>query len=152
MAEQTMETVQIAEYPDVSDMVKKIRETHGVYVADGDHRQLVALPIEEFERLERRQKRLLLREEYLRMLINEGRTTEQLQALLPELDMVDEYWLADSEGERDKLFQFTENRFRIYCAEQGVDYEALNDESFGDVVDNLISVVRKEPNAAPHRQ
>lgn len=86
MDTQIKETVQITEYPVVADMVKKIRETHGVYVADGDHKQFVALPVEEFERLERRQKRLILREEYLRMLINEGYTTEQLRTLLPELD------------------------------------------------------------------
>lgn len=152
MAEQPLETVQIAEYPVVSDIVKKIRESHGVYVADGERKQFVALPVEEFDRLERRQKRLRLREDYLRMLINQGHTTEQLKALLPELDAIDERWLADPDREREKLFQFTENSFRTYCADQGIDYDSLDDESFSDFVGELIDAVRNGSNGATHRR
>lgn len=150
MNTQIKETVQITEYPIVSEMAKKIQETHGVYVADGDHRQFVALPIEDFERLERRQKRSMLREEYLRMLINEGYSAEQLQVLLRELDAADDAWLTDPERERNQLFQFTEHSFRAYCTNQDVDYDALDDESFSDVVDDLIHAARKDVHAAAH--
>lgn len=104
--------------------------------------QFVVLSVDEFERLNRQKKRLMLREEYLRMLINEGHTTEDLQQLLLELDASDEAWLANREAEQGELFRFTENRFQRYCSEQGIDYSSLNDESFSHVVDRMLQTVR----------
>ena len=91
------------------------------------------------------QKRLQLRDYYFRELIPQEYTTEQLQSLHVEFDEVDSAWLDDPEAEIEKLCKFTENSFRQYFTSQDIDYDSLDDESFSDLVDDLIKKARKLP-------
>jgi hypothetical protein len=63
----------------------------------------VALPVDKYERMGAQQRRLQLREQYIRSLVDQGYTSADLQRLLQQLDDVDEAWLADPTTARTTL-------------------------------------------------
>ena len=142
---QIKDTIRTEEYPASDQMVKKIKETHGsIYVTAEDTPQFVALSIEDFDRLLWQQKRLMLREQYIRARIEEGGSLEELQALLPRLDQLDQAWLTDPEDKRQELIAQSEASFRQYCEEQGVVYDEMDEEAIGNLLAVLIQRVRTQ--------
>jgi len=146
---QIKDSIRTEEYPASNQMVKKIKEAHGgIYVTAEDARQFVALPIEDFDRLLRQQKRLMLREQYIRDRIEAGLSLKELQALLPRLDQLDQAWLTNSEKIHTDLFEQTQEGFRQYCVEQGVNTELLDDEGVDAMITNLVRRTREEVHSA----
>jgi hypothetical protein len=142
---QIKDSIRTEEYPASAQMVKKIKETHGgIYVTAEDAPQFVALPIEEFDQLLRQQKRLILREQYIRDRIEAGLSLQELQALLSRLDQLDQAWLADPGDKRQELIAQSEASFRQYCEEQGAVYDEMDEEAIGNLLDTLIQRVRTQ--------
>lgn len=146
---QIKDSIRTEEYPASDQMVKKIKEAHGgIYVTAEDAPQFVALRIEDFDQLLQQQKRLMLREQYILDQIEAGLSLKELQALLLRLDQLDQAWLTNPEKIHTDLLEQTQEGFRQYGVEQGVNTELLDDEGIDAMITNLVRRTREEVHSA----
>lgn len=143
MNSKSVATVRVEDVPATAQLAGAIDKANGgLYVSSGSKVRFVALPVRDFERMQRQQQRLMLREQYIRSLIQAGYSGPELQLLLPDLDAADEAWLEDPYAARERMIEQSQAAFRLYCQEQGIDYETMNDEDIDLLTRGLVQQAR----------
>ena len=143
MNSKSVATVRVEDVPATAQLAGAIDKANGgLYVSSGSKVRFVALPVRDFERMQRQQQRLMLREQYIRSLIQAGYSGPELQLLLPDLDAADEAWLEDPYAARERMIEQSQAAFRLYCREQGIDYETMNDEDIDLLTRDLVQQAR----------
>jgi hypothetical protein len=87
-----------------------------------------------------------LRNSYIQILLDSGVQGEELQEALEVIDRVDKR-LAEEDDPRkgwEELKRRVDERFRQWCAAQGLDYDSLSEEEFTKLVDEGIRSVRQK--------
>lgn len=136
-------TVQVEDVPATAQLAGAIdKAKSGLYVSSGSRVRFVALPVHDYEKMQRQQQRLLLREQYIRSLIEAGYSGPELQALLPAFDAADEAWLADPAAVREEMFAQSQAAFQLYCREQGIDYETMSEEEIDHLTQTVVKRAR----------
>lgn len=139
MNSKSVATVRVEDVPATAQLAGAIDKANGgLYVSSGSKVRFVALPVRDFERMQR----LMLREQYIRSLIQAGYSGPELQLLLPDLDAADEAWLEDPYAARERMIEQSQAAFRLYCQEQGIDYETMNDEDIDLLTRGLVQQAR----------
>jgi len=134
-------TVQVEDVPATAQLAGAIdKAKSGLYVSSGSTVHFVALPVQDYEKMQRQQQRLLLREQYIRSLIEAGYSGSELQALLPAFDAADEAWLVDPAAARTRMIEQSQAALQRYCREQGIDYETMGEKE----IDHLAQMVVKQ--------
>lgn len=132
MNSKSVATIPVEDVPATAQLAGVIdKAKSSLYVSSGSTVRFVALPVLDFENMQRTQQRLQLREQYIRSLIQAGYSGPELQSLLPEFDAVDEAWLEDPLNARKRMIEESQNAFHEYCREHGIDYEAMNEGDLG---------------------
>lgn len=143
MNSKSVATVRVEDVPATAQLAGAIDKANGgLYVSSGSKVRFLALPVRDFERMQRQQQRLMLREQYIRSLIQAGYSGPELQLLLPDLDAADEAWLEDPYAARERMIEQSQAAFRLYCQEQGIDYETMNDEDIDLLTRGLVQQAR----------
>lgn len=87
-----------------------------------------------------------LRNSYIQILLDSGVRGEELEEALEAIARVDKK-LAEAE-DLDKVWedleQRTDEHFRRWCAERGIDYGSLTEEEFMALVDEAVRVIREK--------
>jgi PHD/YefM family antitoxin component YafN of YafNO toxin-antitoxin module len=149
MSEQTIAVIPIEEFRLTQSISEMVAHTHrGLYVTQEGIAQFVVLPVERYERMRQQQQRLLLREQYIRLLVDQGYSSADLQSLLSQLDASDEFWLTAPASAQANLLRDSQASFHRYLREQGMNGESLDEEAVDELVDDLIQQVRQENHAA----
>lgn len=141
-------TVQVEDVPATAQLAGAIdKAKSGLYVSSGSRVRFVALPVHDYEKMQRQQQRLLLREQYIRSLIEAGYSGPDLQALLPAFDAADEAWLEDPAAARAHMIEQSQAAFQLYCREQGIDYETMGEEEIDHLTQTVVKRARGSINA-----
>lgn len=90
-----------------------------------------------------------LRESYIRMLVESGMQGRKLHEALAAIERVDRRLQHSDRSEaRARLYERSQQRFREWCARQGIDHEELTDEQVMQIVGQGVEAVRSETRAA----
>ena len=87
-----------------------------------------------------------LRNSYIKILLDSGVQGEELEEALKAVARVDKQ-LAEEDDSRkgwEELQRRMDERFRQWCAAQGLDYDSLSEEEFAKLVDDGIRFVRQK--------
>ena len=92
------------------------------------------------------EKRDLLRQSYIQMLLNSGVRGEELERALEAIARVDQrlFWEADVQAGTADLERRTEAHFRAWAEAEGLDYEALSEEDLMALVQRGVKAIRRE--------
>lgn len=82
---------------------------------------------------------------YIATLLEEGAGSAEMLAAAQAIHDVDSRLAreADFQAGLDALHQRTEEHFHHWCRERGIDYEALGEEEFGELVEQALCQVRE---------
>ena len=143
MNSKSVATIQVEDVPATVQLAGAIDKARSsLYVSSGSTVRFVALPVHDFEKMQHTQQRLMLREQYIRSLIQAGYSGPELQTLLPEFDAADEAWMEDPSNARKQMLEESQDAMRRYCREQGVDYETMTEEDIDLLADKLVDRAR----------
>ena len=99
----------------------------------------------EYDRLMRQTEFVRKREQYLRMLIEEGIGIDELRNLLEQMDKIDQ---AFESGETDVLMkeadEYAEKMVKEWCAKHGLEYNPTDEESAQEFINAAVKRVRAE--------
>lgn len=145
MSSRSIATIRVEDAPTTAQLASVIDQANSeLYVTSGSKIRFVALSVPDYERMQRRQQRLIMRAHYTRALIQAGHTGPELQKLLSVLDADDETWLDDPGAARERMLQESQAAFRVYCKEQGVEYETMSEEDIDLLTDRLVEQARAD--------
>lgn len=143
MNSKSVATVRVEDVPATAQLAGAIDKANGgLYVRSGSKVRFVALPVRDFEQMQRQPQRLMLREQYIRSLIQAGYSGPELQLLLPDLDAADEAWLEDPAAARAQMIEQSQTAIHLYCREQGIDYEAMSEEEIDHLAQLVVKLAR----------
>jgi len=152
MAAKAVTIIQVEDVPATDQLAGAIDQANGgLYVSSGSTVRFVALPLKDFEQMQRQQQRLVLREQYIRSLIQAGYSSIELQTLLPGFDAADAAWLENHDSARAQMIEASQAAFGLYCREQGVAYETMTEDEIDRVTDALVRLAQGRSDDAPHR-
>ena len=99
----------------------------------------------EYDKLMRQTEFVRKREQYLRMLIEEGIGIDELRSILEKMDKIDQ---AFESGERETLMkeadEDAENKIKEWCAKHGLEYNPIDEESAQEFINDAVKRVRAE--------
>lgn len=143
MNSKSVATVRVEDVPATAQLAGAIDKANGgLYVRSGSKVRFVALPVRDFEQMQRQPQRLMLREQYIRSLIQAGYSGPELQLLLPDLDAADEAWLEDPAAARAQMIEQSQTAIHLCCREQGIDYEAMSEEEIDHLAQLVVKLAR----------
>ena len=120
MSEQAISVIPIEEFrltQSISEIVAHTSED--LYITQGGVAQFVAVSVERYEWMCEQRQRLLLREQYIRSLVEQGYSSADLQNLLNQLDASDKFWMTDPATARASLLRDSQANFHRYLQEHG---------------------------------
>ncbi len=122
----------IEEIPSLSQLTEEIKKTpEGLKVTENGEPLFVILTMDSYANYEsvlQQYQNQKLREDYILMLMEEGYSVERLRELVKQLDEVDQRFAEDPEQAIDAALERSQEHFKEWCAQQGVEYESLTDE------------------------
>lgn len=143
MNSRSVATIRVEDVPATAQLAGAIdKAKSGLYVSSGSTIRFVALPVHDYEKMQHQQQRLLLREQFIRSLIEAGYSGPELQALLPAFDAADEAWLEDPAAARAQMIEQSQTAIHLYCREQGIDYEAMGEEEIDHLAQLAVKLAR----------
>ena len=83
---------------------------------------------------------------YIGMLLEEDADSDAILAAAQAIHDVDARLARETNFRSglDDLHRRTEDRFRSWCRERGIDYDALGEEGFADLIEEAVRRVREE--------
>lgn len=99
----------------------------------------------EYDRLMRQTEFVRKREQYLRMLIEEGIGIDELRSLFEQMDKIDQ---AFERGEEEPLMkeadEYADKMVKEWCAKHGLEYNPTDEESAIEFINAAVKRVRAE--------
>ena len=99
----------------------------------------------EYDKLMRQTESVRKREQYLRMLIEEGIGIDELRSVLEKMDKIDQ---AFESGEIETLMkeadEDAEKKIKEWCAKHGLEYNPTDEESAQEFINAAVKRVRAE--------
>jgi len=125
--------------------------THHYILTDKEGPIGTLLSALEYDRLMRQTEFVRKREQYLRMLIEEGIGIDELRNLLERMDRIDQ---AFESGETDGLMketdEYAEKKVKEWCAKHGLEYNPTNEESAIEFINAAVERIRAEKKQGEH--
>jgi hypothetical protein len=82
---------------------------------------------------------------YIAMLLEEGASSDEILVAAQAIRDVDSRLAreADFQAGLDDLHRRTDEQFQHWCRERGIDYKALSEEAFGELIEQAIRQIRE---------